>query len=112
MADVDARTFPLDSTSFDDLASRGLSYALVPPDGAGFDAFLSAVSRGFLDAAPTAEQVEDSRSALRDRRMTGVFDARGAHPEIPVATVHSWLPALTTDPGRTVPPGARSSPEK
>src|SRR3546814_3981004 len=79
MADVDARTFPLDSTSFDDLASRGLSYALVPPDGAGFDAFLSAVSRGFLDAAPTAEQVEDSRSALRDRRMTGVFDARGAH---------------------------------
>lgn len=103
MADVDARTLPLDPTSRDDLASRGLSYALVPPEGAGFDAFLSAVTRGFLDAAPTAEQVEESRSALRERRMTGVFDARGAHPEIPVATVDSWITPLTTEPGRTVP---------
>lgn len=103
MADVDARTLPLDPTSSDDLASRGLSYALVEPEGSGFDAFLSAVSRGFLDADPTAEQVEDSRAALSGRRMTGVYDARGAHPEIPVATVDSWVTELTSDPGATMP---------
>jgi predicted acetyltransferase len=109
MADVDYRSLPLDPTSADELRAHGLEYALVPHDGEPFDAFLHAVSRGFLDAAPTPEQVEDSRSALRDRRLTGVFDAGGRHPEVPVGTVDSWITELTTEPGRTVPMWAISA---
>ncbi len=75
----------------------------VAATGAEFDGFLRAVARGFLDTVPTREQIEESREALRTRRLTGVFDARGPHPDVPVGTVDSWVTALTTEPGRTVP---------
>lgn len=103
MSHLDHRSLALDPTSADSLAAEGLDYALVSNDGAPFDAFLRAVSRGFLESEPTPEQVEDSRSALQERRLTGVFDARATHPEMPVGTVDSWITELTTEPGRTVP---------
>jgi predicted acetyltransferase len=101
MAEIDARTLPLDQTSTDELAAAGLEYALV--DGATFDPFLRAVSRGFLDSEPTDDQIADSRDALQNRRMTGVFDRSGFHPERPVGTVDSWVTELTTEPGHTLP---------
>lgn len=104
-----ALTLPLDRTSADVLAGENLEYALVPHDGPRFDAFVSAVARGFLDAAPTDEQRADSRATLRDRRLTGVFDAASRHPDTPVATTDSWLTQLTTEPGRTVPMWAISA---
>ncbi|QEW02522.1 GNAT family N-acetyltransferase [Microbacterium lushaniae] len=103
MADVDAHSLPLDPASADALAAEHLEYALVDNDGAGFDAFLSAVTRGFLDGEPTSEQVEDSRTSLRPRRLTGVFDRGAIHRDVPVGTVDSWVSELTSEPGRTVP---------
>lgn len=109
MADLDARTLPLDHTSAETLAAAGLEYALVPHDGPGFDALLSAVRRGFLEGEATAEQIEEARAASRPRRLVGVFDRAGAHPETPVGTVEAWVTELTTEPGRTVPAWAISA---
>lgn len=109
MVDLDARTLPLDSTSAETLAAEGLEYSLVSHDGPGFDAFHSAVTRGFLDGEPTTEQTEESRDALRPRRLTGVFDRSSLHPDVPVGTVDSWVTELTTQPGRTVPMWAISA---
>ncbi|KAA9155679.1 GNAT family N-acetyltransferase [Microbacterium lushaniae] len=103
MADVDAHSLPLDPASAESLAAEHLEYSLVDNDGAGFDAFLSAVTRGFLDGEPTSEQIEDSRTSLRPRRLTGVFDRGAIHPDVPVGTVDSWVSELTSEPGRTVP---------
>lgn len=99
----DARALPLDDASASDLRSTGLEYALVEADGEGFDAFLSAVARGFLDPDPTPEQIDDSREALRTRRLTAVYDRDGARADEPVATIDSWVTELTTEPGSTLP---------
>jgi predicted acetyltransferase len=98
----DARSLPVDETSASDLAARGLAYRQVEGDGADFDHFLQAVSRGFLDEAPTDAQIADSRDALSERRLVGVFDPAGAHPERPVATVDSWPTELTVRPDSTL----------
>ncbi|MGP3535396.1 GNAT family N-acetyltransferase [Microbacterium sp. RD1] len=104
----DSSAFPLDPVSRDALAAEGLTYERVDVEGPGFAPFLRAVARGFLDPAPTPEQIEDSRDALRARRLTGVFDPQGTSP-LPVATVDSWVTELTTEPGRTVPMWAISA---
>lgn len=94
---------PPDAESSTALAAAGLEYVLVDPDGDGFPDFLRSISRGFLGEEPTAEQVESSRGGLRARRLTGVFDRRGAQPDAPVATVDSWVSEVTVSPGRTLP---------
>jgi len=99
----DTRTLALDATSAADLESSGLQYAQVSAADAGFEPFLRAVSRGFLDEDPSADEVESARRALTPRRLTGVFDRTGVDPDAPVGTVDSWASELTVSPGRTVP---------
>lgn len=103
MSHLSTRSVPLDSTSAALLAERGLRAEVVDNDGPGFDAFLGAISRGFLDAAPTPEQIADSRAGMPSRRLTGVFDDAATHPATPVGTIDSWITELTTSPGRTLP---------
>lgn len=103
MAPSQTSTLPLDAESSAALARTGLEYALVDPDGDGFPSFLTSVARGFLGEEPTPEQIESSRSALRTRRLTGVFDRAGEQPDAPVATVDSWVSELTVSPERTLP---------
>ncbi|MCC4249234.1 GNAT family N-acetyltransferase [Microbacterium testaceum] len=103
MGTTQTSNLPLDPDSTAALAATGLEYALVDPDGEGFEPFLRSVSRGFLGEEPSADEVESARTALRSRRMTGVFDRAGAVPTAPVATVDSWASELTVSPGRTLP---------
>lgn len=103
MAPSQTSTLPLDAESSAALSRTGLEYALIDPAGDGFPSFLSSVARGFLGEEPTPEQVESSRSALRARRLTGVFDRAGDQPHVPVATVDSWASELTVSPERTLP---------
>lgn len=103
MAPSQTSTLPLDAESSATLARTGLEYVLVDPDGDGFPPFLTSVARGFLGEEPTPEQIESSRSALRTRRLTGVFDRAGEQPDAPVATVDSWTSELTVSPERTLP---------
>jgi predicted acetyltransferase len=109
MSVIDARTRPLDPAAGAALAEAGLRYAQVSSDAEGFDAFLGAVARGFQDPVPTAEQIADSRSALSERRLVGVFDPAAIDPGVPVATVDSWVTELTTEPGRVLPMWAISA---
>ncbi|MDQ1083314.1 MULTISPECIES: GNAT family N-acetyltransferase [Microbacterium] len=102
MASLDTLTLPLDRTSTEELASRGLEYARVDPDGDGYRPFQRAVARGFLGGESTDEEAENARLTLRTRRLTGVYDRGGAEPEVPVGTVDSWATELTTSPGRQI----------
>jgi predicted acetyltransferase len=99
----DARTRPLDAEAVAALAATGLDMRVVANDGEEFESFFAAIARGFLDAVPTAEQIDDGRDGQSIRRLVGVFDPRGVHRDVPVATVDSWTSELTTQPGRTVP---------
>lgn len=109
MADTDTLALPLDPTSAAMLAESGLDYALVEPDGDGFEPFLRAVSRGFLGEEPASDEVESARKTLRTRRLTGVFDREGRDAAVPVGTVDSWSSELTVSPGRSLPLWAISS---
>lgn len=72
------------------------------------DAWLDAVSRGFLDG----ERNDTQRQAFFDRgayrRKLGVHDPSAPHPEVPVATFASWGTRLTVPEG-AVPACAISS---
>jgi len=72
------------------------------------DAWLDAVSRGFLDG----ERNDTQRQAFFDRgayrRKLGVHDPSAPHPETPVATFASWGTRLTV-PGGDLPACAISS---
>lgn len=103
MAPSHTSTLPLDAESSAALARTGLEYALVDADGDGFPSFLTSVTRGFLGEEPTPEQIETARTALRTRRLTGVFDRAGEQPDAAVATIDSWVSELTVSPGRTTP---------
>ncbi|WP_456287003.1 GNAT family N-acetyltransferase [Microbacterium sp. JZ70] len=100
MSPIDARTVPADPTSHARLAAAGLDYRLV--DGTDRDALgrtLQAVSRGFLGPEVNDESLTEQHTQLADRRYTAVFDASIAEPEIPVATVDSWVTPLTIPGG-------------
>ena len=97
------KQLPLDSRASDALAAAGLDYRLVDVSGSEFPAFIKAVARGFLDEEPTDEQVGGARELVADRRLTGVYDASGADPATPVATIDSWMTELSL-PGRTTIP--------
>ncbi|MCW2163876.1 putative acetyltransferase [Microbacterium hydrothermale] len=101
MASLDTLTLPLDQTSSADLAAVGLEYRRIDADGEGFRPFQRAVARGFLGGESTDDEAAHARKTLRTRRLTGVFDAAGSEPEVPVGTIDSWASTLTTSPGRT-----------
>lgn len=100
---------PLDAVMSESLAQQGLSVSRVDDTTRiQTDAWLSAVSRGFLDEDPgeTRRHAFFERAAYR--RKLGVYDAAAAQPEVPVATFASWSTELTV-PGGTVPASAISS---
>jgi len=101
MTSIDARDVPADRTSYDRLAERGLDYRVVAPGGDDFLPFYRALSRGFLDAEPTAEKEEGAARTFTERRTRaiGVFPAGAAVDAMPVGTVDSWVTPLTL-PGR------------
>lgn len=101
MASLDTLTLPLDQTSSADLAAVGLEYRRIDADGEGFRPFQRAVARGFLGGESSDDEAAHARKTLRTRRLTGVFDAAGSEPEVPVGTIDSWASTLTTSPGRT-----------
>lgn len=103
MASLDTLTLPLDQTSAEDLAARGLEYARIDADGDAYRPFQRAVARGFLGGESTDDEAENARLTLRTRRLTGVYDRGAVEPEVPVGTVDSWASELTTSPGRQVP---------
>ncbi len=101
MASLDTLTLPHDQTSSADLAAVGLEYRRIDADCEGFRPFQRAVARGFLGGESTDDEAAHARKTLRTRRLTGVFDAAGSEPEVPVGTIDSWASTLTTSPGRT-----------
>lgn len=100
---ADNRSVPLDPDSKATLAAAGLEYAVVADEPPVLDEFVAAVSRGFLDPRPTAEQIASSHETMRTRRKAAVYDRAGVLPDAPVATIDSWASELTVSPGRTAP---------
>lgn len=100
MSSIDARRIPLDVTSAERLASKGLSYRVVAPDGDEFPDHFRAVARGFLDAEPQEAEIEAARDKKIERpeRLIGVYD--DAEPDgLPVGTVGAWVTPLTIPGG-------------
>jgi predicted acetyltransferase len=97
----DYLTYPIDERSRDVLAEGGLRMAVVDhADRDAYESWLRAEARGFHDEELTEQGAEALVTGLRDRRPTGVWDDTIAEPELPVATVDSWVVPLTV-PGRT-----------
>jgi predicted acetyltransferase len=106
---MDTRQLPLDRSSFDALAASGLRYGLV--DGADSDALApwdAASARGFHDRRPEQPAVDEHALRAANRRITGVWDAGIPDPEVPVATVASWVGELSV-PGASLPSWAISN---
>ena len=98
-----------DETSRKRLEADGLRLGLVDPaDAATFSAWFRAETRGFLDAEPTAELVEEQRTQVSDSRLIGVWDDSIAEPAVPVATTICWPAELTVPGRRTLPSWAVS----
>ncbi|RGE23713.1 GNAT family N-acetyltransferase [Leucobacter sp. wl10] len=103
MIQPDVRTVELDRISRERLRSAGLDYRRVDPsDEAGFDGFIRAVARGFIEDEPAERVVAGSRPGQVGRRMIGVYDETSPQAELPVATVGSWIAPLTV-PGGELP---------
>lgn len=97
---TDARTVPVDPTSFERLAAQRLTYRLVDASSdADTEAFIRADARGFLDSDPAADVVVADRAGIADRRNIGVFEADVTVGAWPVATVNSWVTPLTVPGG-------------
>jgi len=111
IADLAARFHdaPLDDAMTVALTPHGLTVARVD-DGARpeVDAWLAAVSRGFLGEEPNDKRRESFFSLAAHRRKLGVHDASGPQPDLPVATFASWVTELTV-PGGALPACAISS---
>lgn len=92
------------------LAARDLELRRVNPDDReAYAAWLQATSRGFLDDERTEVQIDAARERAGHRRLSGVYDATGAMPEMPVGTIGSWITPLTVPGDRTVPTCAISA---
>lgn len=104
MTHIDSRDIPADQTSTERLAATSLAYRVVDPgDAQRAEAFQRVMSRGFLDAEPTAEALAYARAALEARRNTGVYDTTAPDQTAPVATIDSWVTPLTVPGGSEVP---------
>lgn len=78
----------------------GLEYRVIADDDlAGVDAVTRAGARGFLMGEPTDAELAAQRSTIQGRRHIAVFDASLPHPEVPVATVGSWITDVTVPGG-------------
>lgn len=85
------------------LAAQGLEpRRLDGHDPAQAHAWLDAVSRGFLEGERTDAQRTAFEARARGVRLVGVLDAASPRPDLPVATLTSWVGELTV-PGGTVP---------
>lgn len=111
MSDL-ATTFhdaPIDPVLSAGVTAGGLAVRRVDDADRGqTDAWLEAVSRGFLDTERTEVQRQAYFDHTAHRRKVAVFDADAPQPEIPVATFASWGTELSL-PGATVPACAISS---
>ena len=99
-------SLPLDPTFSDAIAATGLRLGLVDPgDEVAGAAWVRADLRGFhADDVEHSDAVDQLR-AFAERRMTGVYDDGAATPDIPVATVSSWVTSLSL-PGADAPGSA------
>lgn len=97
-----AREAPLDEISRVALAERGLEVRFAEGEAA-LGAWVDAVGRGFLEGRRTPERRADMIANVTGARVTGVYDPAGPHPEVPVATVDSWVTDLTVDVDRAIP---------
>ncbi len=103
MTSIEPQSVALDPASVETLAGQGLNYLQVHSDTDEFPAYIQAMNRGFLGQESTPAQVDDSREGMRNRRMIGVYEPSAGHPDVPVATMESWVADLTVEPGRTIP---------
>ncbi|WP_298741900.1 GNAT family N-acetyltransferase [uncultured Microbacterium sp.] len=100
---------PLDDGLRSGVAAAALEVRRVDDaDRAQTDAWLEAVSRGFLDGERTEVQRQAYFDHTAHRRKVAVYDAGSPQPAIPVATFASWATELSV-PGGTVPACAISS---
>lgn len=100
---------PLDHALRSGVAASSLDARRVDDaDRAQTDAWLEAVSRGFLDGERTEVQRQAYFDHTAHRRKVAVYDAAAPEPTIPVATFASWGTRLTV-PGGSVPACAISS---
>ncbi|MEV7395729.1 GNAT family N-acetyltransferase [Aeromicrobium sp. NPDC092404] len=91
---------PVDDVSAERLAADGLRLGLLDPsDQQAYAAWSRAESRGFHGSRETSEAIEQRRTYVMSRRITGVWDASAPLPDEPVATTEVW-PADLTVPGR------------
>ncbi|WP_154792661.1 GNAT family N-acetyltransferase [Occultella kanbiaonis] len=100
MTRLSAPSVPADPTSKERLAARGLDYRTV--DTADRDAFLNAmqaVTRGFLGPEITGAAVAEESEPTEGRRYLGIFDEAIAQPQVPVATIDSWVTPLSVPGG-------------
>jgi len=102
MSTIDARQVPVDATSAERLAARGLTYRSVDASSDEYTDYYRAVARGFLDAEPGEKELAAARdSSLQPpERLVGVYDDTETDG-FPVGTVASWLTPLTI-PGGTL----------
>ena len=104
MTRTDARTLPLDEVSRLALSERGLDYRLVErDDDAAARAYIDAETRGFLGGEPTEDEAAEFRRAIASRRQIGVYDEASVRPDVPVATINSWVGELTLPGDRIAP---------
>lgn len=100
---ADQNALPLDEASRAALAAEGLDYAIVDTaDGAAHGRWLQAYHRGFHFDALSPEQLAEYQTGLADPRLIGVWDATGAEPEHPVATVGSWRSPVSLGDARDI----------
>ncbi|MET0725485.1 MAG: GNAT family N-acetyltransferase, partial [Leifsonia sp.] len=107
---TDAALLPLDADSAAALAARGLRYGLV--DTGSRDAFAAwdqAAARGFNEARLRESTIDINHADLAYRRTTGVWDDSIPDADVPVATVSTWVAALTVPGPATIPAWAVSS---
>lgn len=101
---------PLDGGMRDALAAHALTVVRVDDAvRAESDAWLDAVSRGFLGDEPNAARQEAFFTGGAARRKIGVHDAEAPRPEVPVATFASWRAELSLPGGAVIPVSAISS---
>lgn len=91
---------PVDAASAARLEERGLRLTrLRNEDRAEYEAWQSAVMRGFLEHEPSEEQRAAGFERMGYRRLVAVLDDAGVEPAVPVATLGSWVGELTVPDG-------------
>lgn len=100
MSTIDARRVPVDATSAERLAGKGLGYRAIEASGGEFPDYLRAVARGFLGSEPGEKEISAARDKKIERpeRLIGVYDEAEADG-LPVGTVGAWVTPLAIPGG-------------